>query len=207
MNDQMSKMHLLSRFIIFLPLVIVLISVYYKYSTPKRSALNTITAIKVTPVTEKKSDLMDLMKNGSNQAKIDLSGSYKCEYNANNKIVNVSIKSKKVYVEFTTNNVTDIALVNGDCGYKWVKGKFNGVKMCGVSQLMSIYESLSSLPFLGTEALFTMLENINPSVKITPEEITAISNSCKKQDVTDTIFTIPANISFENKGSLNADPQ
>lgn len=203
----MSKMHLLSRFIIFLPLVIVFVSLYFKYSTPKRSALNTITVPAITPATEKKTDLMDLMKSGSTEAKIDLNGSYTCEYNGNNKIVNVSIKSKKVYVEFTTNNLTDMALITGDCGYKWQKGKFSGVKMCGVTQLMSIYESLSSLPFLGSKALFTMLENINPSVKITPEEITAISNSCKKQEVEDSIFTIPTNISFENKGSFTSAPQ
>lgn len=207
MDAQHDRMYILSRFIIFLPLVILLLSFYWKSSSPKRSTQTIPNYPRITPVKEVGSGMMDLMKSGTNSAKVDLKGSYKCEYNANGKVVNGFIKNKKVYIEFTSKNLTEIALVNGDCGYRWQKGTFKGEKMCGVSQIMSIYESLSSMPFMGTDSLFTMIGSMNPSVTLTKEEISGIAKSCKKQEVVETTFTIPSNISFENKGSFTSSPQ
>jgi hypothetical protein len=185
------------------PVVILLTAFYFKYSTPDKMVQNS----SLTPIISPAKLSTSKLNNEDKVIKIDLKGSYKCEYNDNNKSVNAYIKNKHIYVEFTTNKITDIALVSGDCGYKWQKGTFKGNKMCGVSQVMNMYESVSSLPFIGSEVLFSMLGSVNSSVTLSQEELKDIAKTCKSQTVSDTIFVIPANISFQDKGQFTFTPQ
>lgn len=189
-------MYTVSRYIIFVPVVIFILALYIHYSSPKQSSINSTTIPSVQP----KQNGLDTVKtkSASSNNKLDLKGPYKCQYKTNDMDISAYILNRKVYVELTQNKKTDYILLNGDCGYKWVKGENKGEKMCGVGTYVSMIESFSSMPFFNINSMFSMVGQFSPSMNLEPAQLAQVAESCKKETVEDMVFTIPTTIIFSD---------
>ncbi len=189
-------MYTISRYIIFVPIIILVLSLYIHYSAPEQSSTNPSTIPSLEP--QQNTLSRSTAKPASSAIKLDLKGPYKCEYKSNDMQVTAFILNRKVYVQFTQNKETDYVLLNGDCGYKWEKGETAGEKMCGVGTYISLFESLSGMPFFNINSIFSMVGQFAPSVSIAPSQLSSVADSCKKESVDDSVFTIPSTIIFSD---------
>lgn len=189
-------MYTVSRFIIFVPIVILILSLYIHYTTPNKSSSNVVAVPSVQP--QQSTVNSSSTQSSASKININLTGPYRCGYQDKETQVAAFIKNKKVFVEFTQKNETDYVLLNGDCGYKWEKGKTTGEKMCGVGTYISLFESFSSMPFFDLNTIFSMIGQVGPSISIAPEKLSAVADSCKKETVDESVFTIPTAIVFSD---------
>lgn len=100
-----------SKAVIVLPIFIVIISLFIKFSVPKKSA--TISNTIIPTVTQK----------------FDLKGPIVCE--------SLFIQDKKVFLKNKSTNY----LLNGDCLYIWDEGKTSGERKCSLSSYISMAEN------------------------------------------------------------------
>jgi len=190
-------LHNITRFVIFLPLIIVIIFLFFNSrsrgenygaisptqtltQTPENNLLNTASGIK--PVTS----------NG----KLDLIGPTVCAYKDEKSSTTAYIKNKNIYAKQVSSKSSTEFILKGDCVYIWGKDSVSGQKICGVSQYLGIFEMLSSMPFFDLKAIVPALLGGTTGVEI-PDKLPDLDKVCKKGEVDEKLFTIPEGVAFQ----------
>ncbi|HRN70457.1 MAG TPA: hypothetical protein PLS49_04685 [Candidatus Woesebacteria bacterium] len=191
MHDEQKRLEFISRIVIFLPLIVIFLGFYMQSAKQSKAVLSE--QISPTIATQEQ---QKVVSQNSQALKLDLNGPYRCQYNGEKTTVDVSIKDKKVFVTYIENQQTTNILLNGDCGYKWEQNATQGDKMCNVGQYISMAEMLTSMNLLSMDSILSWVGNIDSSLDISSSALTSIANTCKKEPIEDTIFSIPTAIMF-----------
>ncbi|KKP34471.1 MAG: hypothetical protein UR23_C0037G0012 [Candidatus Roizmanbacteria bacterium GW2011_GWA2_32_13] len=165
----------ISKAIIVIPIFILIISLFLKFSSPKNSV--TTLNSRLTPT--------EIPISQNNSFKFDLKGPIVCD--------DLFIKDKKVLLKNKLINY----LLNGDCLYIWEEGKINGKKKCGLTNYVNMAEN-----YLGFFNINDLINNnlVKDSVKDQNIYLTNVVKSCKKGEIKNNfIFEVPLKVLFSNK--------
>lgn len=192
-DHEQKRLELISRVVIFIPLVVLLLG--FLISSNKSSTANLSTAI--TPTISAQESAVKT-KTASSSINLNLTGPYQCQYNDETINANIVIKNKKIRATLISDTVTTNFLVNGDCGYTWEEGTFAGEKMCNIGQYLSMAEMLSSMNLMSLDSILSMVGDLDSSVQLDKNALSSVAQSCKKQEVADEQFILPTTITFSN---------
>lgn len=196
MDQEHKRLEFITRFVIFVPLIILLFSLLFKSNNPKKAVLNSqLTPTLILKQTEAQT-ASNIPKVNKNNVKLDLYGPYRCVYKTEQSTIDVSVRNKHIAVLYETGSSLTHVVVTDTCGYKWDEGSTKGDKMCNISQYMSIVEMLSSMNILKFDSILSMVNQVAPGSSIDSSMMSAVTDTCKKEDISEAIFTIPQSISF-----------
>ena len=131
------------------------------------------------------------------QKSLDLKGPYHCSYSGKDVKTEVYIKNRQVFASMQDKKTSYLLLAN-DCIYNWDITSSKGSKVCGMSQYLSMYEMMASMNLVKVQDIVgSLLKNTNKNSEgqldfIIPE----LTNSCKKEEVNDALFTLPTTVQF-----------
>lgn len=123
--------------------------------------------------------------------KLDLQGPWQCIATTPSGSAKIYIKSKNIRTSFSTNGAIDNTLVTNDCMYNWGSGK--GTKQCGVGQYLDTFEMLSSSGVISVSEL--MQNQVSSATE--SAEMVSVLKSCQKAPFSDSVFTVPSGIQWE----------
>lgn len=190
----------LSRVVILVPLVVIVIALIFKFNQSFVSDnIEKDPPIQTPPVTSKiKKESTPTPS--TDEVKFDLQGPMECAFISPVTTMSAFIKNRQISVEMRNKGTIEKFLVTGDCLYKWEKSSFSGKKICGISPILSLAETLAGFSPFGIGNLFKMLPQIGiDSSQSTNEAVLdSLFQSCKKKEVEDNHFYIPKNILFKN---------
>jgi len=158
-----------SKAVLIIPIFILVISLFFKFSSPKNLTTNNLSIPTVVPIIK-------------SEFKFDLKGPIVCE--------NLFIQDKKVLLKNKSTNY----LLNGDCLYTWETGKSNGEKKCGLSNYVSMAEN-----YLGFLSIDDLINNnlVKDKIRTKDVDLAKIIKSCKRGVIkNEIIFEIPKKIVF-----------
>ena len=136
-NSQLDDVfHIVSRFTIILPIVIVIVAIILKYSGGGSQQKN-FKEFNLTPTPSKSQNFL-----ASPPARFNLTGPLTCSFSNDSSAVNAYVKDKKIFIQIDEKNILSNYLLSGDCVYIWKKGIYSGEKICGLSQQIAIAEGL-----------------------------------------------------------------
>jgi hypothetical protein len=162
-----------SKAVIIIPIVVVIISLLLKFSSPKNPITNNFFAPTVIVIPTVKQEF-----------KFDLKGPIVCD--------SLFIHDKKILFKNKSVNY----LLNGDCFYNWETGKTNGERRCGLTNYINMAGN-----YLGFLNLNDLVNNnlIKDFIKDKNINLTSVVKSCKKEKIKDdSIFAIPKKIIFKS---------
>jgi hypothetical protein len=161
-----------SKAVIIIPIIIVILSLIFKFNAPKNSSNQVL--VRPAPTTTQ-----------TNSFKFDLKGPIVCD--------DLFIKDKKVFFKNKQTNY----LLNGDCLYNWEEGRTSGEKKCGLSNYINMAESYLSLSNINDIANNNMVKDFIKEKNI---DLAAVIKSCKSGEIKDkSVFEIPKTVLFSNK--------
>ncbi len=193
MNLDYRRLEILTRFIIFLPLIVVLIFIFResKTNTAQTNSFNPTIPVETSQVTTPKN------------IKIDLNGPYACSYTQDGTQVQLSIQNKNVAATYIEGNKTTHMIVANDCGYIWHEGELTGQKLCNIGPYLSMVEMLSSFDMLDVDSILSMAQQVDPSIDVSKEVSENIMNTCVKEEIEASAFSVPSTITFTEIQSLS----
>jgi len=180
---------ILSKIVIILPIIVVVTTLILKFNQkPTKVA-------QVTP-----SPTMSPSAKPSSKINIDLQGPLICQSKLEEASISAYIKDKKIKVAIDKDNQIENILVSGDCFYNWEDNEYTGRRICGLSPLFSVAQTMMSLGLVGADTLFSQLNSLGIDNKIAtdPGHINQLLNSCQKRAVEESVFIIPQNVLFRN---------
>jgi len=176
-NNLDSIFYILSRFVIVVPVVLVIMALIIKFNQSKTASVKLSTPKVISPAHQ---DITNIMS----KINFDFNGPSLCSYSSGVASVTAQIKNKRVSGEVNVNGKTNNVIYAGDCIYVWEKNQFSGQKICGIST--------------------NLITNFLPQIQamagsiVNQTNITGFINSCKKQEVGEEVFKIPNNVLFKN---------
>lgn len=195
--------HLISRFIIIFPIVIVIFAVFLKFNYGK-SQQKDFLKYEITPTPTKAQNLLDSLrdnKKATPSAKFNLIGPLNCSFASGKTQVKAFIKEKRISLIVENESETENYLLNGDCIYNWESGSYSGEKICGISGKLNMLEELLSSGLVDLNFLisgFNQILNTTSTDKINLVE--SALNSCKSEPIPTSVkFEIPRSVLFRNK--------
>src|SRR3989344_2614862 len=188
--------HLVSRFTIIFPIVIVIVALFLKYSggSPQQKNFKEYSLI---PTPTKSQNFL-----ASPSARFNLTGPLSCSFSKESLAVNAYVKDKKIFIQMGEKNVLSNYLLSGDCVYIWKSGVYSGEKICGISQQVGIVEGLLSSGFLDSNMIFESLGKVFalPDVGGSQDVLKSAMSSCRNEEIPNSVqFEIPRNLLFKNK--------
>ena len=208
MKDQNSQpddvFHIVSRFTIIFPIVIVIIAMIIKL-TGGASQQKSFRGYSLTPTPSKSQNLLDnlnIYKKSTPSVRFNLTGPLNCFFRSESATISAFIKDKKIYLKMEEKNEEKNYLLKDDCVHIWKKGIYSGEKICGLSQQITIAEGLLSSGLFDPNLILTSMSqllNFSPAEKSEVALKTALS-SCKNEPIPSSVqFEIPKNVLFRNK--------
>lgn len=183
----------ISKAVIIVPIVVVIVALLFKFNKKPMQQLS----YRITPTPT----IITRPTQVSTSIKFDLKGSIICGGKVDSASVSAYIKDKKIKIIFDNKDKKENLLVSGDCFYNWEEGEFSGQKMCGLSPVLSIIETIASFGGLNFELLFDQLKNfgINNKVASDQAKINQLVKTCREEKIDEQLFKIPTNILFKNR--------
>ncbi len=167
-----------SKAVIIIPIVIVILSLMFKFGQSKTGLVNP----KMGLINQAPTEIPIAQNNFIN---FDFKGPIVCDA--------LFIQDKKILFKNKTTNY----LLNGDCLYTWEIGKLNGEKKCGLSNYVSMAENY--LGFLDVEDLASN-NLVKEFIKDKNIDLTSVVKSCEREEIKDfSIFEVPEKVLFGNK--------
>lgn len=163
----------LSKLIIFVPLVIIIIALIFKFNQPKNQ-----TSLNVLPVLPNVT-----IAPTSHQLKINLTGPYHCIYQDKTRSIEVYIKNKNILGLLKENKVEKKYLLSGDCLYHY-DNRVLLEKKCGLSTYITLGESLLNNGLIDLSTLTSQFPGL------TGIDVNQVIKSCKKSDIKDQLFKV-----------------
>lgn len=161
-----------SKAVLIIPIFILVISLFLKFSSPKNSITNNYSAPTIIPTIK-------------SEFKFNLKGPIVCD--------TLFIQNKIFLFKDKLNNY----LLNGDCLYIWKTGKTNGEKKCSLSSYVSLAETY--LDFMSIDDLINN-DLIKDKIKNKDIDLAKVIKSCRKEEIKNKrIFEVPKQIQFITK--------
>jgi len=182
----------LSKLIIIVPVAVVIIGLIIKFNQkpnrPKHVQLVPSPTITISPTP--KQPLL----------KIDLTGPLVCRGDVDGSSTTVYIKNKKIKLILKKNGKTENMLLSGDCFYNWSEGEYNGKRICGLSPLISIAETMTKIGGVGGDFLLGQLRQfgLGGSIATNQAQLQSLVSSCTQGKIADATFQIPERVLFKN---------
>lgn len=175
----------ISKATIIIPLVVLMVGTGFAFKNkmvPKQNS-----SVESSPI-----------KASSHSIKIDLKGPLVCDYSSASVAISASIKDKKILIKKTDKNLVYNYLVNGDCLYSW-SNNVSGQKTCGLGQYMSTFETLSNMGLMDFNNVLGGLSQFEATKNLVSQkaDIEGLVKTCRKEEISDSIFDIPVKISFK----------
>ncbi len=193
-NDSLLEIFsILSKAIIIIPVIVVLLALFFRFNKKPRQNLRYFSPPSPT-ITPKPTNVF-------NPIKFNLKGPIVCQGEINGASASAFIKDKKIRIIFQNKGDRENILVSGDCFYNWDEGEFSGQKMCGLSPVLSIVETMASFGGLNFELLFNQLKNLGVSNKVASDQakVNQLVKTCREEKIDERLFKIPTNILFKNR--------
>jgi hypothetical protein len=194
-NDSISQVfYYLSKGVIGLALLVLVIGVVSRSSIDKKPKENLLRPTPEAVISNNSS------KEDSATAKISAeifnsNSSFVCQASSEASF-KFYIKNKKVAGQTTDKTTIRNYVFDGDCLYIWKGGFTVGGKLCGLSQYLSIFSSLSGLG-LSNINVTDLLKSVD-KVGSSAAKIEVIAQTCKKKEIKDvSIFSPPKYINFQ----------
>lgn len=180
----------LSKAVIIIPVAVVIIALIFRFNQkPKEKSLLITPTVKLSPTVEP----------ARTKINIDLKGPLICKGKIEESVVSAYIKDKKIKIIINRKTEIENILVLGDCFYNWDEGEFSGRRICGLSPLFSIAETMAKFNGLDADLLFSKLNSLGVKKIATDQaKITELVNTCKKESINEKKFFLPTNILFKN---------
>lgn len=180
----------LSKAIIVIPIAVLIIALVMKYNQQPQTKNIFPTPAKVLPT----------VKPTTEKINFDLKGPLICQGKIDEASVSAYIKNKNIKIVIDKDRERENILVAGDCFYNWEKGDFSGKRICGLSSLLSVAETMAGFGGFNAGFLFSQLNNFGVNTKIATDQakIADLVNTCKKEIIDDKVFIVPTNILFRN---------
>lgn len=182
----------LSKAIIVIPIIIVIAALFFRFNKKHQPTLDYL--YKPSPTITPKPTVI------SSPIKLDLKGPFICSGKIEEASASAFIKDKKIKIILQNKKETENILIAGDCFYKWDEGEYTGRRVCGLSPLISMVETLAGFGGLNFDLLFDQLNSFNVDNKIATDQakINELVKSCKKENIKEEIFEVPAGVLFKN---------
>jgi len=184
-------MEKISKFVIILPLVIIVLALVLNLDNKKAA----IVADKITPTL-----VPTIIIQATPEAKLDLQGPWICGYQDKESSISAFISNSRFFAEYKNKTTTQRYLVKDDCYYIWDKFKLLGEKNCGsVKQVLNIANMLLGLNVLDVKDIMSYLPQLgleNKSGATNEAQIQSILNSCKKEKFDEKVFAVPSAVKF-----------
>lgn len=175
-EDLHSFFSFVSKAVLITPIVIVILSLFFKFNQPKTGS--------VLPANSEISTFSPTISDAKNGSiKFDLVGPIVCN--------NLFIQNKKVFLRNKSINY----LLYGDCLYTWENKANQGIKKCGLSTYIGLVEN-----YLGFMNIDDLANNSLVKDKLQNKDIDLVNiiKSCKRREIKDkNIFEIPKKITFK----------
>ncbi len=191
--------HLVSRYIIFIPILVIGVALFLKFDQPSKiQSLQQTTTPTILPTAVPTSQ-------PNTSINLDLNGPLSCQGKVDEITYTVAIKNKQILAAIVQNKKQNNFLISGDCLYQWEEGLYVGQKTCGLGQYLSLFESLNSLGIVNANIILDYLPKLGLQSKLPfdPNQIHTILSSCKKQPVDDRLFSIPKTVLFKSGSSIH----
>ena len=203
-NKQLDDLfHLISRYIIFIPIILIVIAIFLKLTGNNSAQLGTreygpsVTPASVNNILSN----LDKAKESSPSVKFNLTGPLTCSFSTKDDSVNAYVKDKKILIKREEENIVKNYLLNSDCVYLWKQGTYSGEKICGISQQVAIVDGLLSSGFIDPSTVFGNLSKMFnlSTVNNSQDTMKLALSSCKNETVPNSVkFDVPRNVLFKN---------
>lgn len=191
-NDLIDIFLIVSRIILLAPIIVIIVGLILRFNQ-KEARLGTMQTI-ITPTVFNSPTPTPK----SSPVKLDLNGPFVCQGEIDQASVSAFIKDKKIRLIVKKKSQTENILLLEDCYYKWSDSQFTGEKICGLSPLIQIADTMMQFGGSSFSRLINQL-GIGGAMTKNNDQITAMANACKKQTIIDNnAFTPPTNILFKN---------
>ncbi|MBP9690581.1 hypothetical protein KBD81_00715 [Candidatus Woesebacteria bacterium] len=141
--------------------------------------------------------LGDLFAPNSSGVKFDLDGPLVCDYKDAETTVTVRVLSKNILVKYaqlqTESGKAFNVLVKDGVLYMWDQGSYEGKKVSGIGQYLSLFDSFSA--FTTPDMILSMIPQADGK-KLSPQQVSGLKDSCSPEKVDETIFVIPKAVQF-----------
>src|SRR3990167_610485 len=194
-SKDLNNLQILSRFVIFLPLIIVIIFVVINLGKQQRN-YGAITPSPTIYQNPSENIFGDSENSTTTRDKFDLNGPSICSYKGEDTDTTAYIKNKNIYAKQISVKKTTEFLLKGDCVYIWEKDSSEGQKICGVSQYLDLVNIFGSSSFFDLKTLIPKLLGDKSGVEV-PEKVPDFDKVCKEGEVDEQLFEIPINIDFK----------
>lgn len=196
---------IVSRFTIIIPIIVVIAAVLLKFSGGIYEAGKDVnTAVTPTPVKENSFFPTVNLNSSTASAKITLDGPLNCEYKSVSASISAHIANKKILLNITDSSGRKNFLLNGDCAYSWLEGKYSGEKVCGLSSQISIADGLLSSGLIDQQFILSGITQFFklPQTGDTQSELKSALDSCSNSPIPGYVkFDVPKTILFKNTQS------
>jgi len=147
-----------SKIIIFIPVLILILALVFKFNQSSNS---------ITPTKNIATPTVKLTE----KINFDLKGPYKCFYKNNTMALNAFVKDNNALVNVVQKDKVQKYVLKGDCVY------VDGKKTCGLSTYISM-----ATGFLSSNTSMTMVNSIVGQKIGGDIDIKAVLDSCQKED-------------------------
>ena len=178
----------ISRLVIVFPILVVITAFFLWKPAQKKQQVS------ISPTPEEVSPTVPTTK-------IDINGSYVCSFSTGkDATVAAYLKNKSLYAQLQDKKKTRYVLFHKDCLYEWQKNTTSGQMTCGLSQYVSMFESMSKLGLASPDSYLQTLLGGGGAITDQKGNTTTLGNACQKKEIQNTkIFDIPKNVQFIKK--------
>lgn len=197
-------MHSIPKLTIIVPIFILIAAIFLRVTSPP--AQQTMQPLPVIPDTTTSSNERTVQSTPKPIQRLNLQGPYSCAYNAEDVSMKAFIQDRKIYAKIVNTEKTTQFLLIGDCLYTWEMKEQTGTKMCGLGQYISLFESFSSMPFLSSDMIVSMISGFQSSAKLDAGAVNGMLNSCVKNTIDPILFELPKTVHFV-EGKISGIPK
>jgi len=185
-----------SRYILFVPVIILLAGVVIKLDSVKKNNDVTLQKVSSPQGTEKEKDPQKLptaiptLFIAFNPTK-----SFACLTSEKEATVEAYRRDTEIYIQVDKDKKDYFFLIHKDCFYQWEKQASGGSMFCGVNQYVNIFDSMYMSGNVNINSLIDTFQDKNTHLSM--QEIQTIINSCRNSTtIPEKVFKIPSNIKF-----------
>ena len=189
MNEKLQSHHgTISKAVILFPIILILFALVAKSGDRNQVSLR-MAQFGPTPKVIEPTDIPD------DKVYVDLEGPSTCVMKNKDYTVTAQIKKSHISATMAGANQTKKYVLTDDCLYIWTLKERNGIKKCEMSKVMPMVKGLAQLHLLTINDIIAALSKVG----LQGNSFSMMKWDrpvCKKTDVKDSVFSVPANITF-----------
>lgn len=185
-----------SRFILFVPVAILLVGIVIKLDSVKNNSNVAFQKVSSTQGIVKEVNLGKLPTAVPTLSILfNPTKSFICLSSDKEATVEAYRKDTDIYIQANKEKKDYFFLIHNDCFYQWEKQVSGGGMFCGVNQYINLFDSMYMSGNVNINSLTDTFQDKN--AHFSTQEVQTIINSCKNSTaIPEKVFKIPSNIKF-----------